>query len=127
VHCKPTTRSRAAARAWLVLIVVWANAPASSAADECELPNAAGGWVLPTSRFEEFRITLNPPDYGNPDAEFTTLMGFDSIDSVRNFMGTDYRVSHVPAEARAVLARFDAHAEHHDVVDRRPQQRGIRQ
>jgi antibiotic biosynthesis monooxygenase (ABM) superfamily enzyme len=55
------------------------------------------------------------------EVEFTTLMWFDSLDSVRNFMGADYTVSHVPAEARAVLARFDAHAEHLDVVDRRPQ------
>jgi antibiotic biosynthesis monooxygenase (ABM) superfamily enzyme len=55
------------------------------------------------------------------ETEFTTLMWFDSIDSVRNFMGADYTVSHVPAEARAVLAHFDAHAEHHEAVDRRTQ------
>jgi hypothetical protein len=55
------------------------------------------------------------------EVEFTTLMWFDSIDSVRNFMGADYTVSHVPAEARAVLARFDAQAKHLEVVQRRPQ------
>jgi antibiotic biosynthesis monooxygenase (ABM) superfamily enzyme len=55
------------------------------------------------------------------EVEFTTLMWFDSIDSVRNFMGADYARSHVPAEARAVLSRFDAHSDHRDVVDRRPQ------
>jgi antibiotic biosynthesis monooxygenase (ABM) superfamily enzyme len=55
------------------------------------------------------------------ETEFTTLMWFDSIDSVRNFMGADYTLSHVPAEARVVLAHFDAHAEHLEVVDRRPQ------
>jgi antibiotic biosynthesis monooxygenase (ABM) superfamily enzyme len=55
------------------------------------------------------------------ETEFTTLMWFDNIDSVRNFMGADYTVSHVPAEARAVLAHFDAHAEHLEAVDRRPQ------
>jgi antibiotic biosynthesis monooxygenase (ABM) superfamily enzyme len=55
------------------------------------------------------------------EIEFTTMMWFDSIDSVQNFMGADYTASHVPAEARAVLARFDAHAEHLEVVDRRPQ------
>jgi antibiotic biosynthesis monooxygenase (ABM) superfamily enzyme len=58
---------------------------------------------------------------GGMEVEFTTLMWFDSIDSVRNFMGADYTVSHVPKEARAVLARFDAHAEHFQVVDRRSQ------
>ena len=55
------------------------------------------------------------------EVEFTTLMWFDDIDAVRNFMGADYTVSHVPQEARAVLARFDAHADHLDVLDRRPQ------
>ena len=34
------------------------------------------------------------------DVEFMTLMWFDSLDSVRTFMGEDYEVAHVPAEAR---------------------------
>lgn len=55
------------------------------------------------------------------EVEFTTLMWFDGLDSVRAFMGEDYTVSRVPAAARAVLARFDAHAAHHEVLDRRPQ------
>ena len=55
------------------------------------------------------------------DVEFTTLMWFDSLDSVRAFIGNDDTVSHVPAEAQAVLARFDGHAAHHKVIDRRPQ------
>lgn len=59
-------------------------------------------------------------DRGN-EVEFTTLMWFDDMGAVRNFMGEDYTVSHVPPEARAVLARFDARAEHFDVIDRRPQ------
>lgn len=55
------------------------------------------------------------------EVEFTTLMWFDSLDSIRAFMGADYTVSHVPAEARAVFSRFDGHAAHHEVTDRRPQ------
>jgi antibiotic biosynthesis monooxygenase (ABM) superfamily enzyme len=55
------------------------------------------------------------------EIEFTTLMWFDSLDSVRGFMGEDYAVSHVPAPARAVLSRFDKLATHHDVVERRRQ------
>jgi hypothetical protein len=55
------------------------------------------------------------------EVEFQTLMWFDSLDSIRAFMGEDYAVSHVPAAARAVLSRFDAHAAHFDVIDRRPQ------
>jgi heme-degrading monooxygenase HmoA len=53
--------------------------------------------------------------------EFTTLMWFDSLDSVKAFMGEDYSVSHVPPQARAVLLRFDGRAVHFEVLDRRPQ------
>jgi hypothetical protein len=36
-------------------------------------------------------------------------------------MGEDYSVSHVPPQAQAVLKRFDSHAAHYEVIDRRPQ------
>lgn len=52
------------------------------------------------------------------EVEFATLMWFDDLDSVRAFVGEDYEVSHVPAEARAVLARFDPRASHYEVLDR---------
>ncbi len=65
-------------------------------------------------------IDLMRRDAGD-EVEFTTLMWFDSLDNVRDFMGTDYSVSHVPAAARAVLSRFDARAAHHEVIERRPQ------
>jgi antibiotic biosynthesis monooxygenase (ABM) superfamily enzyme len=55
------------------------------------------------------------------EVEFVTLMWFDDIDSVKAFMGEDYEVSHVPAAARAVLARRDERSAHFDVLDRRPQ------
>ena len=55
------------------------------------------------------------------EVEFTTLMWFDNLDSVRAFMGDDYSVSHVPPAARAVLSRFDERASHRQVIDRRPQ------
>ena len=53
--------------------------------------------------------------------EFTTLMWFDSLNSVKDFIGDDYSVSHVPPQARAVLSRFDERAAHFEVLDRRPQ------
>lgn len=60
-----------------------------------------------------------------PEVEFTTLMWFDDVASVRAFVGEDVTVSHVPAAAREVLSRFDARAVHSTVVERRPQpQRG---
>lgn len=55
------------------------------------------------------------------EVEFTTLMWFDDLDAIRAFVGDDPTVSHVPAAARAVLARFDAHAAHAEVVEQRSQ------
>ena len=55
------------------------------------------------------------------EVEFVTIMWFDSLDDVKRFVGEDYEVSHVPAEARAVLVRFDDRAAHYEVLDRREQ------
>ena len=55
------------------------------------------------------------------EVEFTTLMWFDDLDSIRAFVGDDATVSHVPAAARAVLSRFDERAAHAEVLDRRRQ------
>lgn len=55
------------------------------------------------------------------EVEFMTLMWFDDLASVQRFMGDDYTSSHVPAPARAVLARFDRTSAHFEVLDRRSQ------
>ena len=55
------------------------------------------------------------------EVEFQTLMWFDSLDAIKAFMGEDYAVSHVPAAAQVVLKRFDQHAAHFEVIDRREQ------
>ncbi|HZD27558.1 MAG TPA: hypothetical protein VE251_02550 [Xanthobacteraceae bacterium] len=55
------------------------------------------------------------------EVEFVTIMWFEDLDAVRRFVGEDYARSHVPPEARAVLARFEECAAHYDVLDRRPQ------
>ncbi|TDO58807.1 hypothetical protein EV651_10982 [Kribbella sp. VKM Ac-2571] len=55
------------------------------------------------------------------DVEFMTLMWFESLDSVRTFMGEDYETAHVPAAAQAVLADFDKRSAHFEVLDRREQ------
>ena len=65
-------------------------------------------------------IDLMRRDHGD-EVEFQTLMWFDSIDSIRAFMGEDYAASHVPAAAQKVLSRFDDRAAHYEVIDRRPQ------
>lgn len=65
-------------------------------------------------------IDLMRRDLGD-EVEFQTLMWFDSLESIRAFMGEDYNVSHVPARAQAVLSRFDERAAHFEVLDRRAQ------
>jgi hypothetical protein len=50
------------------------------------------------------------------EVEFTTIMWFESFDSIKNFMGEDYQRSHVPENARAVLKRFDAEAKHFHIL-----------
>lgn len=52
------------------------------------------------------------------EVEFTTIIWFASLESVKNFMGEDYRRAHVPENARAVLKRFDSEAKHLHVVGR---------
>jgi antibiotic biosynthesis monooxygenase (ABM) superfamily enzyme len=50
------------------------------------------------------------------EVEFTTIIWFDSIDNVQEFMGDDYEVAHVPPRAQAVLSRFEDRAQHYDVL-----------
>jgi heme-degrading monooxygenase HmoA len=50
------------------------------------------------------------------EVEFITIMWFDSLDAVREFMGEDYEVAHVPPQARAVLARFDERSQHYEAL-----------
>ena len=65
-------------------------------------------------------IDLMRRDLGD-EVEFQTVMWFDRLQSIIDFVGEDYSVSHVPPAARAVLSRYDARAAHYEVIDRRPQ------
>jgi len=56
-----------------------------------------------------FRRTL--PD----EVEFMTVMWFDSIENVKDFMGVEYETAYVPPQARALLARYDDRSIHFDV------------
>lgn len=49
------------------------------------------------------------------EVEFVTLMWFESLDAVRTFAGAAYEQAVVPAAARALLARFDAHSAHYEI------------
>ena len=55
------------------------------------------------------------------ETEFTTIMWFDDLASVRAFAGEDYEIAHVPAAAQVILARWDARVPHYTVLDRRVQ------
>lgn len=50
------------------------------------------------------------------EVEFITIMRFESLDSVKKFIGEDYEVAHVPAPARAVLKRFDERSQHYEII-----------
>lgn len=49
------------------------------------------------------------------EIEFTTIIWFENIDSVKSFVGEDYENVYVPEKAREVLARFDQKAVHHEL------------
>lgn len=51
------------------------------------------------------------------EVEFVTVMRFESVAAVRLFAGDDHEKAVVPAEARALLARFDQRAAHYEVRD----------
>ena len=52
------------------------------------------------------------------EVEFITIMWFGSLESVKNFMGDDYEMAHVPPQARKVLSRFDERSQHYEIVER---------
>jgi antibiotic biosynthesis monooxygenase (ABM) superfamily enzyme len=49
------------------------------------------------------------------EAEFITIMWFDSWDSVKLFAGEDYEKAYVPPKARDVLLRFDERSQHYEI------------
>ena len=61
-------------------------------------------------------LVMRADDVVDAEVEFTTIIWFDSLDSVRNFMGDDYRRAHMPENARAVLKRFESEAKHFHLV-----------
>lgn len=52
------------------------------------------------------------------EAEFITIMWFDSLEAVRTFAGADYEAAVVPPKARALLSRFDDRSQHYEVRER---------
>ena len=48
--------------------------------------------------------------------QFTTIMWFDDIESVKQFAGEDHEKCYVPDVARKVLSDFDKISEHHELI-----------
>ena len=51
------------------------------------------------------------------EIEFITIMQFDNLDCIKNFMGENYEQSYVPEKARQVLSRYDNTSQHYEFVD----------
>ncbi len=49
------------------------------------------------------------------EAEFITIMHFDTLDAVRAFAGEEYEPAVVPQAARKILSRFDERAQHYEI------------
>src|SRR6476619_5656656 len=50
------------------------------------------------------------------EVEFTTIMMFKSIESVKLFAGESYQQAYVPSKARELLNRFDEKSIHCEVI-----------
>lgn len=48
--------------------------------------------------------------------EFTTIMWFENIDSVKQFMGEDYETAYVLPQAQKLLLHYDQCSAHYDLV-----------
>jgi len=51
------------------------------------------------------------------ETEFITIMYFDSLEHIKQFVGEDYEVAHVPEVAQKVLKRWDNRSLHYKVMD----------
>lgn len=54
---------------------------------------------------------------GGGEAEFMTVLRFETLRDVREFAGQDYKVAVIPPKARTLLARCDEEAVHYTVVE----------
>jgi hypothetical protein len=49
--------------------------------------------------------------------DFVTIMGFDTLNDVKNFAGDDYEKSYVIEEAKVLLKTYDAFAKHFEMIE----------
>ena len=53
------------------------------------------------------------------ETEFVTIMTFDSLQSVIDFQGRDYKRCYVPDAAQKVLKRWDQESAHYELMETR--------
>jgi hypothetical protein len=51
------------------------------------------------------------------EVEFMTVMMFDSLDAVKQFVGEDYERAYVPPKARELLTRFGERSQHYEIKE----------
>ncbi|MBN1158325.1 MAG: hypothetical protein JXA61_03000 [Bacteroidales bacterium] len=51
------------------------------------------------------------------EVEFITIMVFDSLDGVKEFVREDYEKSYVPQKARQILLRHDESSQHYEIIN----------
>ncbi len=50
------------------------------------------------------------------EAEFVTVMWFDSIQAVKMFAGEDHEAAVIPPKALALLSNFDKRSTHYEIL-----------
>jgi hypothetical protein len=61
-------------------------------------------------------IKLLKRKFNDKEFEFITIMEFDNLESVKQFMGEDYGNAYVLPEAQKLLKRYDKTSQHYDVL-----------
>jgi|SRR5512133_2597475 len=61
---------------------------------------------------------LRRRDGEGPEVEFVTIMSFDDWSAVEAFAGPATTGSVVPASAQQLLARYDQHSQHYELIAR---------
>ena len=51
------------------------------------------------------------------EVEFITIMIFDNLEAVKEFVGDDHERAHVPDSARKVLLRYDERSQHYEMIN----------
>ena len=53
------------------------------------------------------------------EVEFATLIWFDSLESIKGFVGDDIERANIPDAARAILKHWDERVQHFEIFDQK--------